>query len=95
MFERPIPEFIVPHNSRVQAWQSMLPLETAIKSAMQQGSLFKSSAEDFAMQLWMTTHGLVSLELAGYMTPELPDGARMLEQLILDCLQVTTPSNKT
>lgn len=87
MFERPIPEFEVSYNSRLQAWQSMMPLQTAIEKAMQLGVLPRSNPEDFAMQLWMTTHGLVSLELAGYITPELESGAVMLERMIAERLQ--------
>ncbi len=87
MFERPIPEFQVSQSSRLQAWQSMLPLQTAITKAIEQGILQTTNAENLAMQLWMTTHGVVSLELAGYMTPELEAGEVILERMIRDYLQ--------
>ncbi len=86
MFERPIPEFQVSQSSRLQAWQSMMPLQTAIENAIKQGHFKTSNAQDLAMQLWMTTHGVVSLELAGYMTPDLESGEVILERMLWEYL---------
>jgi AcrR family transcriptional regulator len=91
MFERPIPEFQIPQESRLQAWHSLLPLQTALNKAVEAQIIGPTNVQHLAMQLWMTTHGVVSLELAGYIPPDLADGATVLENLVKDCLQKLMP----
>lgn len=82
MFERPIPEFSAPPASLIEGWSSMNPLQQALQGALKAKILKPHDSETLAMQLWMTAHGVVSLELAGYLPEALGGGANHLERLI-------------
>jgi AcrR family transcriptional regulator len=92
MFERPIAELEIALESRARAWETMMPLQNALRQAIEANLLRIENLEEFAMQLWMMTHGVVSLELAGYLIPPLSDGWVLLEGMIEDVLKSHHPA---
>jgi AcrR family transcriptional regulator len=86
MFEGAIPQLEVSAASRARAWSSMSALQGAVLEAMSEGKLSQRDPERFAMQLWMAAHGVVSLELAGYLPPHAGDAAALLEEMVLGLL---------
>jgi AcrR family transcriptional regulator len=81
MFERVIPGFEPSPAARAQAWGSLQPLIAAVQWAKQAQLLGNIKAEELAMRIWVVSHGLVSLELSGYM-PEAVEAATMHQQVI-------------
>lgn len=86
MFERAIPGFEPSPAARTQAWQSLQPLVGAIRRAKKVKLLGRVNAEELAMRIWVVSHGLVSVELSGYM-PEAMQAATMHQQVIEDLLE--------
>jgi AcrR family transcriptional regulator len=86
MFEQPPPEMQIHPSSRQTAWQSLVPLQNAIQAALAKGDLAGTSSEQLAMHLWLTAHGVVSLELAGYMPP---DHVVQAESMLTQAIEMT------
>ncbi|WP_165795423.1 TetR/AcrR family transcriptional regulator [Deinococcus koreensis] len=85
MFERGIPGFQPTAAAQLRAWQSLQPLIQRIREAQASGALLHHPCEDLAMKLWVATHGVVSLELAGYF-PERLEAQAMHDRLIQELL---------
>jgi AcrR family transcriptional regulator len=94
MFERGIPDFQPSPAARLRAWQSLRPLMESIQDAQRGGVLLHHSTEDLAMKLWVASHGVVSLELAGYFPERLEAQAmhdRMIQELLARDSAADTP----
>jgi AcrR family transcriptional regulator len=88
MFEQSPPEMQLSSESREAAWQSLQPLQNAIETALATGILLGTDSQELAMHLWFTAHGVVSLELAGYLPPSHAGrGEMMLTQAVEVVLQ--------
>ena len=85
MFERAIPDFEPSAASRLEGKQSMMPLLQAVQICIDRGIIKSQDAEQLAMMLWSAAHGVVSLELSGYL-PSPTVGKRMYERVIIDLL---------
>ncbi|WP_168733659.1 WHG domain-containing protein [Deinococcus sp. Arct2-2] len=85
MFERGIPDFQPSSVARLRAWQSLRPLIQRIQEAQRSGFLLHQSPEALAMTLWVASHGIVSLELAGYF-PERLEAQAMHDRMLRDLL---------
>jgi AcrR family transcriptional regulator len=85
MFERVIPDFEPSDASRLEGKQSMMPLIQAVQTCIDQGIIKSQGAEQLAMMLWAAAHGVVSLELSGYL-PSTTAGRQMYERVIVDLL---------
>lgn len=67
MFSRVFPEYKAPVQSRRFGLSTFNVLKAAIASCMQDGELHAEDPEEFTQVFWAAIHGLVSLEIAGYM----------------------------
>lgn len=85
MFEQGIPDFQPSPAARLRAWQSLGPLIESIQNAQRSGLLLHQSPEDLAMKLWVASHGVVTLELAGYF-PERLEAQAMHDRMIRELL---------
>ncbi len=83
MFERPIVEFRPSKSSRLLAWQSLQNLISTIQTCINQQLFKDNNAEMMAMELWTLAHGLVSVELSGYLS-EKPDLAHAMHEKALN-----------
>jgi hypothetical protein len=86
MFQRAIPEYVASPASQQQAKRSMQPLQHAVQHALDQGVLAAVSAEGLTMQLWAAAHGVVSLELARFLPPEV--GEQLYGRTLRTLLQI-------
>ena len=81
MFGRPIPEFEPTPELREQARRTLNHLIASLGACVGAGKL-EGEPIEMAKKLWVLTHGLVSVELAGHLEDE---GAReMLEATLQD-----------
>lgn len=85
MFERAIPDFEPSTASRLEGKQSLMPLLQAVQVCIDRGLIKSQDAEQLAMMLWAAAHGVVSLELSGYL-PSPTVGKQMYERVIIDLL---------
>ena len=85
MFGRPIPEFEPSPENRAESIKSMNPLIQAVQAAIEVKQLQAQEAEPLAMMLWAAAHGIVSLELSGYLEPAL--GEALYKRTIHNLLQ--------
>lgn len=83
MFEKPIAEFRPSQNARLVAWQSIQNLINSIQSCIDKGIFQNDNAEMMAMELWTIAHGLVSVELSGYLS-EKPNLADVMHEKALN-----------
>ncbi len=70
MFHRVIPEYKPSSESRQFAFKAFDVLVTAIDTYLQKDNPKKLDPTDFAQSYWAVVHGLVALELAGYLSAE-------------------------
>ena len=77
MFTRCIAEFDPSPESREVSKQSFLILAGAVQRCMDLGVAARGDAAQIAHILWGTLHGLISLELFGYMPPSVSGEARL------------------
>ena len=70
MFGRAIPGFEPSEESLAVTNASLAMLASAVREAMDAGVLVDGDAGAVAEVLWAAAHGVVSLELTGYFTPE-------------------------
>lgn len=92
MFERPIAEYQPSEASRLVAWRSIQNLINALQICIDTG-IFKTvkrqekQAELMAMELWALTHGLVSVELSGYLKAKPDLASEMHEKALNDMIR--------
>lgn len=67
MFSRVFPDYDAPVQSRRFGLTTFNVLKSAIATCMDAGLLGNEDAEEFTQRFWAAIHGLVSLEVAGYM----------------------------
>lgn len=77
MFTRCVPGFDPTPQSREVSRQSFLILAGAVQGCMDAGVAPAGDAAQVAHTLWGTLHGLISLELFGYMPPSISGEARL------------------
>lgn len=77
MFSRCVPGFDPAPHGREASKQSFLILAGAVQRCMDAGVAPKGDAAQVAHTLWGTLHGLISLELFGYMPPAISGEARL------------------
>lgn len=77
MFTRCVPGFDPTPQSREVSKQSFLILAGAVQRCMDSGVAPTGDAAQIAHTLWGTLHGLISLELFGYMPPSISGEARL------------------
>ena len=88
---RPLPELIFGDlwefdpspESREVSKQSFLILAGAVQRCMDLGVAARGDAAQIAHILWGTLHGLISLELFGYMPPSVSGEARLEHALTI------------
>lgn len=73
MFGRAIPGFEPSRESLAVADASLGMLAEAVREAMNAGVLVEGDAGAVAEVLWAAAHGVVSLELAGHLAPEVAE----------------------
>ena len=83
MFSRCVPGFEPSPQSREISKQSFLILAGAGQRCMDAGVAPASDAAQVAHTLWGTLHGLISLELYGYMPPSIGGEARLEHALTI------------
>lgn len=71
MFGRPADELDLPEEHGEEAAATIAPLVGAVRRAQEAGLLVPGPPERIALACWATAHGLVSLELAGTVPPNL------------------------
>jgi len=68
MFGHPVPEFTPDADDLAASDRTLAILQQGVQRCIDAGSLVAASDPTFvATWLWASTHGLVSLELAGYL----------------------------
>lgn len=77
MFTRCVPGFDPAPHSRDVAKQAFAILAAAVQRCMDAGAAPRGDAAQVAHTLWGTLHGLISLELFGYMPPSISGEARL------------------
>ena len=77
MFTRCVPGFDPSPHSRETSKQSFLILARAVQRCMDAGVAPQGDAAQVAHTLWGTLHGLISLELFGYMPAAISGEARL------------------
>lgn len=83
MFSRCVPGFEPSPQSREISKQSFLILAGAVQRCMDAGVAPAGDAAQVAHTLWGTLHGLISLELYGYMPPSISGEARLEHALTI------------
>lgn len=83
MFSRCVPGFEPSPQSREISKQSFLILADAVQRCMDAGAAPAGDAAQVAHTLWSTLHGLISLELYGYMPPSIGGEARLEHALTI------------
>jgi AcrR family transcriptional regulator len=83
MFSRCVPGFDPSPTSREISKQSFLILASAVQRCMDAGVAPVGDAAQVAHTLWGTLHGLISLELFGYMPPSISGEARLEHALTI------------
>lgn len=81
MFGKAIPDYEPSETTRATGQQTMRPLIGAIESCMAAGIMPPGDAADVATLVWAACHGLVSLELDGYV-PGGETARRMYDDLV-------------
>jgi AcrR family transcriptional regulator len=81
MFSRCVPGFDPSAQSREVSKRPFVILLAAVKRCVDEGAIPGGEALQIAHALWGTLHGLISLELFGYLPPSVSGEAR-LEQAI-------------
>jgi AcrR family transcriptional regulator len=81
MFSRCVPGFDPSVQSREASKRAFAILVTAVKRCIDEGAIPSGDPAQMAHTLWGTLHGLISLELFGYLPPSVSGEAR-LEQAI-------------
>jgi AcrR family transcriptional regulator len=81
MFSRCVPGFDPSVHSRKASKQPFAILLAAVKRCIDEAAIPGGDAVQIAHALWGTLHGLISLELFGYLSPSVSGEAR-LEQAI-------------
>ena len=81
MFTRCVPGFDPAPESRAAARQAFAVLAAAVQRCLDAGLLVDGDASHVAHTLWGTLHGLISLELFGYLPPKI-SGAQRLEHAL-------------
>lgn len=77
MFGSARAEFSPDAESTALAASTFDPVLDAVRRAVAAGELRAAEPGDIAMSLWAIAHGMVSLELRGYLPPEAGDPARV------------------
>ena len=90
MFDKPIAEFQPGEESRLIAWQSIQNLINTIQTCINEKLFQDDNAEMMAMELWTLAHGLVSVELAGYLSEEAKLAGAMHEKAMDDLIKAWT-----
>lgn len=80
MFQKAIPEFKASKESQLKAKESLSILTQATQQCIDKKIFTPLNAEQVALKFWATSHGIVSLELSGFM----PEGAEFLFE---SCIQ--------
>jgi AcrR family transcriptional regulator len=83
MFSRCVPGFDPSPQSREISKQSFLILAGAVQRCMDAAVAPTGDAAQVAHTLWGTLHGLISLELHGYMPPSISGEARLEHALTI------------
>lgn len=81
MFSRCVPGFDPSMQSREASKRAFAILVAAVKRCIDEGAVPSGDPAQMAHTLWGTLHGLISLELFGYLPPSVSGEAR-LEQAI-------------
>lgn len=83
MFSRCVPGFDPSAQSREISKQSFQILAEGVQRCMHAGVVAEGDAAQVAHTLWGTLHGLISLELFGYMPPSISGEARLEHALTI------------
>jgi len=85
MFGRPVAEFECDDDDRAAARVTHEALRTAVVRAIDRGWVHGDSHR-IAVHLWVTTHGFISLELAGYLDVAADDRDGLYHELLVASL---------
>lgn len=81
MFTRCVPGFSPSDAARAASQAAFAVLAEAVARAMAEGRIPAGPPLELATLLWGSLHGLISLELFGYLPPR-PSGEQRLEQML-------------
>ncbi len=93
MFSRCVPGFDPSPASRAAAKRAFAVLAAAVQRCLDVGLIARGNAADIAHTLWGTLHGLISLELFGYLPPSISGEQRLEHALLLIRDGLTHPHN--
>lgn len=83
MFSRCVPGFDPSPSARASSKRAFAVLAAAVQRCLDAGLIVEGEAANIAHTLWGTLHGLISLELFGYLPPELSGEQRLEHALLL------------
>jgi AcrR family transcriptional regulator len=85
MYGAAVPGFRPSKESRRTAWGTLKPLIDALDAGMQNRQLRKADPVHAARMIWSAMHGVVALELTGYLLgDEKPE--KLFEDVVLACI---------